>query len=142
MRLNRRQILHPGAVSSRPRGRTSRAPITPIVPCAAGGPGDVIASQPGQGIGWDRRRWRCTSRACRSRTQVGRFHSYPMLVRVRPCVTSNSLGSISSRVSFPNSPAPSSATSTLHPNSNSRIASWPHGLLQPGARRSCLGRQA
>jgi tripartite-type tricarboxylate transporter receptor subunit TctC len=35
---------------------------------------------------------------------------------------SAALGSISSSAFFPNSPAPSSATSALHPN---RIASWP-----------------
>jgi hypothetical protein len=55
---------------------------------------------------------------------------------VSPHTGSNSLslpstapGSISSRASFPNSPAPSCATSASHPNRNSRIASWPPSII-------------
>jgi hypothetical protein len=53
-----------------------------------------------------------------------------------PRTASNSLslpstapGSISSRASFPNSPAPSCATSASHPSKNSRIASWPPWII-------------
>lgn len=43
----------------------------------------------------------------------------------KPSRRSTAPGSISSKASFPSSPAPCSATSASHPSRNSRIASWP-----------------
>jgi hypothetical protein len=56
-------------------------------------------------------------------------------------IASNSLslpstapGSTSSRASFPNSPAPSCATSASHPRRSSRIASWPRSIISTAIR--------
>jgi hypothetical protein len=77
------------------------------------GPGEqgvdrLAESQPGQGIRWDPRRWRRTSRACFSRAPAS--NSYPIVVRIRPREPL--------RIN-------SGAPPALHPNRNSRIASWP-----------------
>jgi hypothetical protein len=47
---------------------------------------------------------------------------------------STALGSISSRPSFPNSPARRCATSASHPSKNSRIASWPQRSFSTATR--------
>jgi hypothetical protein len=94
------------------------------------GPGEqgvdrLAESQPGQGIRWDLRRWRRTSRACFSRAPAS--NSYPIVVRIRPREPL--------RI---NSGAPQRCTQTGTQGSDHGH----HVLLQSGAGRSHLGLQA